>query len=57
MENDCLLEEDVSSLNNLPLSMAYVPIQAYTEPVSPEEGLCMGTVWKDLYRPFKEAAK
>lgn len=40
-------------LNSLPLSRAYVPDQCFTMPVSPEEGLKMGTIWNELYEPYK----
>ncbi|MBR6765678.1 MAG: spore coat associated protein CotJA, partial [Clostridia bacterium] len=35
------------------LSVAYVPDQCFTSPVSPEKALEMGTAWNELYRPYK----
>ena len=35
------------------LAMAYVPLQKYREIFSAEEGYCKGTIFKELYKPFK----
>ena len=48
MQNECSHE----MLCALPLGKAYIPVQEYTAPVSPEEGLKMGTVWTALYQPY-----
>ncbi len=53
MEQVCIKDEELRVLNGLPLSRAYVPDQCFTAPVSPEEGLKMGTIWKELYDPYK----
>ena len=37
----------------LPLVMAYVPWQEWEEPWEEERGLERGTIFKDLYYPFK----
>ena len=48
---NCLQNEQTQVLNSLPLAIAYVPLQTFTTPVSPAEGLKMGTIWQELYRP------
>lgn len=53
MQNNCLQENQMEFLNTLPLAQAYVPYQQFTAPVSPEEGLKMGTIWKELHRPYR----
>ena len=53
MQEVCIKDDDIRVLNSLPLSRAYVPDQCLTTPVSPEQGLKMGTIWKELYEPYK----
>ncbi len=53
MQQVCIKDEERRVLNSLPLGRAYVPDQCFTSPVSPEEGLKMGTIWKELYEPYK----
>ncbi|MDI3540960.1 hypothetical protein H0A61_02089 [Koleobacter methoxysyntrophicus] len=38
------------------LARAYVPFQTYTERYTPLEGLDRGTIFPELYFPYKEAA-
>lgn len=55
MQNKCLSMEEEKCINSLPLAQAYIPYQAFTMPVSPEEALKMGTAWQDLYdRGYKK---
>lgn len=35
------------------LARAYFRLQPYTKPLSPAEGLEKGTIWLDLYRPYR----
>ena len=51
---DCLSAEQKSALQTLPPASVYVPDQMYETPVSPEEGLRMGTIWQALYKPYRE---
>ena len=53
MQEVCIKDDDIRVLNSLPLSRAYVPDQCFTAPVSPEQGLKMGTIWMELYEPYK----
>ena len=40
-------------LNQLPLGMAYVPLQEFTHLYENlEVAFCKGTLFKDLYKPF-----
>ena len=54
MQENCLSAEQKSALETLPLASAYVPDQPYETPVSPENGLRMGTIWQTLYKPYRE---
>ncbi len=36
------------------LAKAYVPIQKYDKQYSPEVGLMKGTIFPELYRPYKK---
>lgn len=40
------------NLADLPLAMAYVPIQKWKQPYEINEGLSKGTIFQDLYKPF-----
>lgn len=46
---------DSSSCNlcNMPIAMAYVPMQQWKTTYSPSEALCNGTVFPELNLPFK----
>ena len=35
-----------------PLAMAYVPMQMWSQPLSPCKGLQLGTIFADLNKPF-----
>ncbi|MBR2860217.1 MAG: spore coat associated protein CotJA [Clostridia bacterium] len=52
MQNDCLQDNQTQCINSLPLAKAYVPTQSFSAPVSPEEALKMGTLWRELYQPY-----
>ena len=52
MQKVCIKDEDLAVLNSLPLGNAYVPYQTFTNPVSPERALEMGTIWQELYQPY-----
>lgn len=41
-----------SMLKNLPLTMAYVPMQKFTKKYSEEKALKAGTLFPDLDKPF-----
>ena len=43
---------DDTPLADLPLAMAYVPMQRYTQVFEPEKGLCVGTIFPELDKPF-----
>ena len=47
----CLEENELENINSLPLAKAYIPKQKFSEPVSPENALKMGTAWQELYMP------
>lgn len=47
----CLNENELNNINLLPLAKAYIANQKYSEPVSPEKALKMGTAWQELYMP------
>lgn len=49
MQKISINAEQARILNSLPLAVAYVPYQAFTEPVSPADALKMGTAWRELY--------
>ncbi|MCL6635433.1 MAG: spore coat associated protein CotJA [Peptococcaceae bacterium] len=40
------------SSNDQQLARAYVPVQSWTTPFSPQEALSKGTIFPDLYRPY-----
>ncbi len=39
-------------LDQLPLAMAYVPMQKYAQAYDPEKALCAGTLFPELDKPF-----
>ncbi len=39
-------------LSDLPIAMAYVPIQKWKQPYDISESLSKGTIFHDLYKPF-----
>ena len=41
------------NLCDLPIAMAYVPMQQWKTTYSPSEALCTGTVFPELNLPFK----
>lgn len=57
---DCAAEEGgtgrvdfcATPLSQLPLVMAYVPMQRYTKVYDQEKGLCAGTIFPELDKPF-----
>ena len=57
MQKVCIKEEDLNVLNSLPLGMAYVHYQSFTTPVSPEKALEMGTIWQELYQPYRKGGR
>lgn len=50
-QNNSLRFGDIP-LDQLPLTMAYVPMQQYTESYDPEKALCAGTLFPELDKPF-----
>lgn len=45
---------DNTLLKNLPLTMAYVPMQTFTERYAEDKALKAGTLFPDLDKPFLE---
>ncbi|MGE5454364.1 MAG: spore coat associated protein CotJA [Methylocystaceae bacterium] len=43
--------------NDMQLARAYVRIQPYSKPMSPQEGLTKGTIFSDLYMPYSPNKK
>lgn len=43
---------DFSCVDDFPLSMAYVPMQKFENLYSLDEAICVGTLYKDLDKPF-----
>ena len=54
LENNNKIPTDLHiCLNNLPLAMAYVPMQQFGEMYSPEVALERGTLFPELDLPFE----
>ena len=47
----CHLEQS-SAFTNMPIAMAYVPWQEWRSIYEAEKGLCCGTIFEELYKPF-----
>lgn len=43
---------DHDTISHMPLAMAYVPWQEWRNIYSAEKGLCIGTIFEDLNKPF-----
>ncbi len=43
----------IKIMQNKPLAQIYIPCQEFTTPVTPAQGLQMGTIWSELYMPYK----
>ncbi|MBO5912436.1 MAG: spore coat associated protein CotJA [Clostridia bacterium] len=41
-----------TKLKDLPIAMAYVPMQKWTEVYTEEDALCRGTLFPELDKPF-----
>ena len=41
-----------TQLKDLPIAMAYVPMQKWTEVYTEEDALCRGTLFPELDKPF-----
>ena len=52
MEPGGSLRLDETPLAELPLTMAYVPMQRFTQVYDTEKGLCQGTIFPELDKPF-----
>lgn len=54
--NPCYKIEDINkvcnSVDDLPLAIAYVAWQEWKNVLCAEEGLCHGTIFSDLIKPF-----
>ncbi len=48
----CAYECDDTKLSCMPIAMAYVPMQRFQELYSPETALRVGTLFKELDKPF-----
>jgi len=46
-----------SEIRNVELAQAYVPFQKMNKLFKPEEGLCKGTIFPELYKPYKPYKK
>lgn len=44
---------DFSCVDEFPLSMAYVPMQQFRKVLTAEKGLASGTLFEELYLPFR----
>ena len=44
---------DCTEWNNYPIGMAYVPWQKFRDLYSREKGLCAGTLFRELDKPFQ----
>lgn len=51
-EPNCGQRLNDTPLADLPLTMAYVPMQRYTQVYDMEKGLCVGTIFPELDKPF-----
>lgn len=45
--------EPVCAFTNMPIAMAYVPWQEWHSIYETEKGLCCGTIFEELYKPFQ----
>lgn len=50
--NESHLKFSDTKLKDLPLTMAYVPMQKWTEVYSEPDALCRGTLFPELDKPF-----
>ena len=48
-KNDCDCIED------MPLAMAFVPVQKFNKTYEPDSALCFGTIFPELNKPFCRA--
>lgn len=48
----CYNQSSTSCIDQLPLTMAYVPMQSWNKIYDLETGLKKGTIFPDLYKPF-----
>lgn len=39
---------------NMRLAEVYIPMQEYREIFDPQEALCRGTIFPELYRPYRK---
>ncbi|WP_084804353.1 spore coat associated protein CotJA [Halonatronum saccharophilum] len=47
------MREDNDHRHHHRLARAYVPSQVYTQRYDPAEGLNLGTIFPELYRPYR----
>lgn len=47
----CQSEQSIA-FANMPVAMAYVPWQDWRSIYEVEKGLCSGTIFEELYKPF-----
>ncbi|MCL2323165.1 MAG: spore coat associated protein CotJA [Oscillospiraceae bacterium] len=55
-DND-MKKEVKSEIRNVELAQAYVPFQKMNRLFSPEEGLRKGTIFPELYKPYRPHKK
>ncbi len=51
------MNDNADCINNLPLAMAYVPMQRFDKTYEPDAGLGAGTIFPDLNKPFYGCSK
>lgn len=51
---DADIKANVSYPQGLRLARAYVPVQVFIRKFEPFEGLMRGTIFPELYRPYRE---
>ena len=45
-------QTDTDCISDMPIAMAYVPIQQYKKTYEPDSGLTFGTIFPELNKPF-----
>lgn len=56
--DDCeIKKENKTEIRNVELAQAYVPFQKINRLYRPKEGLYKGTIFPELYKPYKPCEK
>ncbi len=56
-DDESKLKQNKNEIKNVELAQAYVPFQKITRMYGPEESLYKGTIFPDLYKPYKPYMK